>query len=165
MGFGINRTYGSVIAKTIYSTWIISRLLEWKRYFVKTAVRAMFKGESKGVKNRAKIANDISDILVLAVGSFFLVDVLHIHTGVTLKSFFAVGGAGTILLSFASKDLALGLVSGLALQASDKVFEGDLIQFNGIRGTVNRIVSFEVDEIKRISVSFISNCYFILPYF
>lgn len=138
MGFGIKQKYGSSLAKVIYSTWIISRLLEWKRYFVRTTIFALGK-KHKGWKKRAKIANDASDILVLAVGAFSLLDILKIKTGLTLKSFFAVGGAGTIVLSFASKDLAIGLVSGWALQASDKVFEGDLIKFNGITGTVDRI--------------------------
>ncbi len=125
MGFTIETKYSQLAAKGIYTTWIFSRLLQWKRYFVTRAVFAMRKGKKEGKENRAKIANQITDVLVFAICGFFLIDLLKVHAGVFLKSFFTLGAAGTGLISFASKDLAMGLISGLALQASDKIFEGD----------------------------------------
>lgn len=141
MGFGIERKYSQLAAKGIYTSWIFSRLLRWKRFFVRKAVYATKKGNREGKKNRAKIANDITDILVLVVGGFFLVDILKVNVGVTLKSVYALGGVGTLLTSFASKDVAMALVGGLALQASDKLFEGDTVRLaNGIEGRVDQIV-------------------------
>lgn len=102
---------------------------------------AIRKGNPEGKKNRALIYNKVTDFIVVLSGISFLLDVLKVKTGVTLTSFFAMGGAGTVLISFASKDLVMAWVSGLALQASDKMFEGDIIKFNNIQGQVNHIVS------------------------
>jgi len=49
-----------------------------------------------------------------------------------------------VVISLASKDIASEIVSGLALQASDKVYEGEKVLFgNGLKGYVDRIGIFE----------------------
>ncbi len=143
MGFTIPKEISQCAPQAIYTAWMFFRLMKWKRFVVTRAVFAVNKGELEGKKNRAEIANKISDLIIVAIGLFFLMDLLHVNTGITLKSFFAVGGAGTVLLSFASKDLAMAFVSGLALQASDKLFEGDTVKFNGIIGHVDHIVRMQ----------------------
>ena len=146
LGFDIQKKYNQLIAKGIYSLWMLQRLIRWKRFIVKKTVYAIkTKCTPEKKKNRAAIANKLTDIIAIVAGGFFLIDVLKIKTGVTLKSFFAVGGAGTILLSIASKDLVIAMVSGLALQASDKMYEGDVIRFGNIDGRVDHIVSFIFD--------------------
>ncbi len=141
LGFQISQKYSKMAAKAIYSSWMLARFLQWKRYVVKQTVYAIKKGNPEGKKKRADIANKITDIIVMGIGASFLIEVLEVETGICLKSFFAVGSAGTIVVSLASKDVALAMVSGLALQASDKMFEGDTIRFGSIDGTVDHIVS------------------------
>jgi len=96
-----------------------------------------------------------------------MVDVLKVKSGVTLRSLFAVGGAGTVFLSLAVKDIASEVVSGLALQASDKVYEGEKVMFgNGLKGTVDQIDEYADSFLKvivdvRINVTPDSDtCYF-----
>ncbi len=141
LGFHIKQNYSNVVAKAIYSCWILARLITWKRYFIEKMVCAIRKGNPEGKKNRAIIANKITDILLVGMGASFLLDILQVETGICLTSFFAVGSAGTILVSIASKDIAMAMVSGLALQASDKMFEGDTIRFGSTEGRVDHIVS------------------------
>lgn len=141
MGFAVKKEHTRVIPQVIYTLWMFFRLMMWKRFVLTQAVFAKNRGRLQGKRNRAQIANKITDLIMVAIGAFFLIDLLQINTGITLKSFFAVGGAGTVLVSFASKDLAMAVVSGLALQASDKMFEGDLVKVKDIIGKVDHIVS------------------------
>mmetsp|Transcript_5030 Transcript_5030/g.6506 ORF Transcript_5030/g.6506 Transcript_5030/m.6506 type:complete len:472 (+) Transcript_5030:97-1512(+) len=139
LGFEIEKKYSQFAAKLIYSTWFFTRALNWKRYVVNQIFIVANRGNEQGSKNRAIIANKISDIILFAACGFLLIDILNLQPGVALKSFFAVGGAGTVLISFASKDVAMAMASGLALQASDKMFEGDLIKCGDIIGNVDHI--------------------------
>lgn len=57
--------------------------------------------------SRATTVNNILDVVLWGGFISSLLDILQIQAGVFLNSFFAVGGAGTLLLSFASKDMAM----------------------------------------------------------
>mmetsp|Transcript_22405 Transcript_22405/g.33161 ORF Transcript_22405/g.33161 Transcript_22405/m.33161 type:complete len:446 (-) Transcript_22405:96-1433(-) len=149
MGFKGVTQYSPHIAKAIYTIWMFLRFNALKQFFVFKAfgVSTLKDREDQGKRGsyaRAKIVNKFFDIVCI-VGCFFvMVDVLKVKSGVTLRSLFAVGGAGTVVLSLAVKDIASEVVSGLALQASDKVYEGEKVMFgNGLKGTVDQIGLFE----------------------
>jgi small-conductance mechanosensitive channel len=137
------------VAKGIYTIWMFSRFNTFKKFLVfKTfGVSSSKEREDprrKGHFARAKIVNNILEIVCVAAWFFVMVDILNVRSGATLKSLFAVSGAGTVVLSLATKDIAAEVVSGLALQASDKVYEGEKVVFgNGLKGYVDRIGLFE----------------------
>ena len=145
MGFQKINQYMPSVAKGIYCLWMFSRLNTFKRFVVfksfgvgTAANRNLLKNRSKYA--RAKIVNKIFDIVCYAACFFVMVDILQVKSGVTLNSLFAVSGAGTVIISLATKDIALDIVSGLALQASDKVYEGESVSFgNGLKGCVDQI--------------------------
>jgi small-conductance mechanosensitive channel len=149
MGFKDATQYSPYLAKAIYTLWIFMRFNALKQYLVFKAfgVASAKEREDLGKRGpfaRAKIVNKILDILCLAACFFVMVDVLKVKSGVTLNSLFAVGGAGTVVLSLAVKDIVSEIVSGLALQASDKVYEGEKVMFgNGLKGHVDQIGLFE----------------------
>ena len=68
----------------------------------------------------------------------------EVETGIAVKGLFSVGATGTLILGLASKDIATQLMSGLMLNLSDKMFEGDTIQLpNGKVGKVDHMGWFE----------------------
>jgi small-conductance mechanosensitive channel len=67
-------------------------------------------------------------------------DVLAVETGRAVSSIFALGSVGTLVLSLASRDIASQLVSGLAVTASRRFFEGEEIELgDGTRGSVAKM--------------------------
>ena len=90
---------------------------------------------------RAKIADHLLDGAVYIALAFSLFGLLQVEAGLTLRSFVAFGSAGTLIFSLASKDLATQLVNGLALSASDKVYEGEQVIFgNNVSGVIQKMV-------------------------
>ena len=141
LGFSV-QNHSQLCAKTIYTAWLFTRINGLRKYLVAKAFRYNGPDDKKKLRNhgRAQVINTVFDILLWVAFVSSLLDVLKIKAGLFLSSFFAVGGAGTLVLSFASKDMAMQFVSGFALQASDKVYEGEEVQFgNGIQGNVIRM--------------------------
>ena len=149
MGFQQINQYMPSVAKGIYCLWMFSRLNTFKRFIIFKSFGVSTSANRKNLQNRskharAKIVNKILDIVCYAACFFVMVDILQVKSGVTLNSLFAVSGAGTVIISLATKDIALDIVSGLALQASDKVYEGESVSFgNGLKGCVDQIGLFE----------------------
>lgn len=141
IGFNV-QNYSKLTAKAVYMTWIFTRINRLRNYLVSKAFR--YNGpDEKRRRMSVTRANTVNKLLDFAIWGTFIagmLDILNVKAGMFLNSFFAVGGAGTLVLSFASKDLAMQFVSGFALQASDKVYEGEEVQFgNGIKGTVLKV--------------------------
>lgn len=149
MGFQAISQYSPNIAKAIYTVWIFSRVSSFKRFMVFKffAITNLADKEDPGNRGflaRANIVDKFLDIFFIASCFFVLIDVLKIQSGCTLNSLFAVSGAGTVMISLASKDIIMEVLSGLTLQASDKVFEGEKVEFgNGLKGYVDHIGLFE----------------------
>lgn len=149
IGFKAATKYSPMCAKVIYTVWMFSRFNTFKKYLVYNAFRVSdsklaVRVENRAAFARAKIVNNILEIILFAACLFIMVDLLHLKAGVALNSLFAVSGAGTLLASFASKDIAMEVVSGLSLQASDKIYEGEKVLFgNGVKGVVVKIGMLE----------------------
>jgi len=149
LGFQAATTFSPYIAKAIYTMWMFKRFSRVVHYLVFKSFGVVSSKdkedpEKRGSLARAQIVNRLFEMLCLAGCFFAMVDVLKVKSGASLKSLFAVSGAGTAVLAVASRDIASSVVNGLALQASDKVYEGEKIMFgNGIKGTVEKIGLFE----------------------
>lgn len=141
IGFNV-QNFSKLTAKAVYMTWIFTRINRFRNYLVSHAFRYNGPDEKRRRRSvtRANTVNKLLDFAIWGTFVAILLDVLNVKAGMFLNSFFAVGGAGTLVLSFASKDMAMQFVSGFALQASDKVYEGEEVQFgNGIKGTVLKV--------------------------
>lgn len=152
IGFSRVTVFSPYLAKAIYTLWIFLRVNKLKRFLIFKAFGISHQAledlstnpSMRGQLARAKIINRILELLCLAGCFFVMIDLLKVKSGVTLKSLFAFSGASTVIFSLAVKDVAIEVVSGLALQASDKVYEGEKVLFgNGLKGTVDQIGLFE----------------------
>jgi len=140
LGFNV-KNYSQIIAKVIYTTWFFDRLRSLKKYLIFKLLNVLDqRGARKfhpGAYGRANILNHLLDAVIIASMTLSILDVLQVEGGLALKSAFAFGSAGTLVFSFASKDLATQLVSGLALSSSDKVYEGEEVAFgDGTKGVI-----------------------------
>ena len=89
---------------------------------------------------RRQIIDRLMDALLLALAGVAVVDILSVDLGIAGLSVFALGGASTIIVSLAAQDMAKQIMSGLLLSASDRIYEGDVVEFsNGIKGTVAKL--------------------------
>ena len=157
MGFDIGENYSNAIAKVVYTVWTFSRINSLRIYCVyrlfgissvpKSAQdkEMILTATNKASYARAGITNSVLDVVFLFLVGLSVLDVLKVKLGMALKSFFAVSSFSTILLSVASGDIAKQAVNGMALQASEKFFEGEKIQVsdtenNIIRGTIETMV-------------------------
>jgi small-conductance mechanosensitive channel len=70
----------------------------------------------------------------------FLLDILNVEMGAGFTSIFAFGSAGTIVMGLATKDIAAMFVSGMTLTTSNRISEGDDVNFgDGTNGTIQHI--------------------------
>ena len=159
MGFDIGENYSNAIAKVVYTVWTFSRINSLRIYLVyrlfgissvpKSSAQdkeMILTATNKASYARAGITNSVLDVVFLFLVGLSVLDVLKVKLGMALKSFFAVSSFSTILLSVASGDIAKQAVNGMALQASEKFFEGEKIQVsdtenNIIRGTIETLNS------------------------
>jgi hypothetical protein len=108
IGFNV-QNHSKLCAKTIYTAWLFTRINGLRKFLVGKAFRYNGPDEKRRrkVHTRAQVVNQLLDILLWGAFVSSLLDVLKVKAGVFLNSFFAVGGVGTLLLSFASKDIAM----------------------------------------------------------
>lgn len=129
LGFKIPRGFNVCTAKILYLLWGAYRLAKFKRYFL--------------IKKRGKAGatNKVIDAFIAVVTALGVMDVLSVHTGLAVQSLFALGGAGTLIVSLGSQNLASQLVNGLAIASTGKFYEGETIVVgeNGSRGTVEKM--------------------------
>ena len=133
-----------VYAKAAFSIWTLRRFLEWKRPIV---IRLVSGGSgSRGGGNgssragRADLADKALNGISIALVALAVSDWLSVELGLALTGAVALGSAGTLAFTLASKDLVSQLVSGVFLQATDKMTPGDNVQLGeGSSGKVVRI--------------------------
>ena len=138
MGFDIAQRvdFAYVMARVAYTTWAAVQFAAFKKYLLNKAVQTKHQDKL----GRANLLNQLLDMFVLMVTTFFIIDLLDVEIGAGFTSVFAIGGVGTLIISLASKDIAEQLLSGLVLHVTDKFYEGDLVRFgDGTAGTVFKI--------------------------
>jgi len=132
VGFRIAPNMSATAAKIIYSTWFARRIQIFKRNLIQ---KALSKNAEK--TGQATALNHILNGIIAACLALFVLDVLSVEMGLALTSVVAVGSTATLVFSLGSKDIAAKVVNGLALALSDKMYEGDYVEFcDGMSGTI-----------------------------
>ena len=129
-------------AKILYITWCGQRLCVFKRYLLYKSLNVSGKKDPLG---RLWAINRILDFAIVMVASFILLEILDVDMGMGVKSIFAFGSAGTLVVGLASKDMAAMFVNGLLLTTSNRISENDHIKLgqSGLSGVVEKIGWFQ----------------------
>ena len=118
----------TLFAKLVYATWALSSARVYKRSFFKDFVkRAAPRTMKKGKTGVVAFLDKVSDVFLFIVLALVWIDILQIKIGKGLSSVFALGGAGTFVLTLATQDLAKKAMVGLSLSASEAFQVGDTI--------------------------------------
>ena len=130
VGFNV-QNHSKLCAKTIYTAWLFTRINGLRKYLVAKAFRYNGPDEKRRRQalTRIHVVNNIFDILLWGGFVCSLLDILKIKAGVFLNSFFAVGGAGTLVLSFASKDIAMQVSAAAVWFNACIIFHSFLTQY------------------------------------
>lgn len=136
MGFNFSRigNLSQGFAKILYIAWAAQRLSVFKRYLL-----AQTFSRQSGKLGRATIVDRLADGIIYIITALFLLDILDVEMGIGVRSIFAFGSAGTLVVGLASRDLAAMFVSGLTLSTSDRIREGDHVRFGD--GTTGKVVT------------------------
>ena len=111
----------------------------FKHYLIVQAVSSS-EGVMAGRMGESAVVDRFFNLAIGLFAALFVLDLLEVEMGTGLKSMFALGGAGTLVISLASKDLAEQFISGVFLHASDKFYEGDYVTLgDGTAGVVSKI--------------------------
>ena len=145
------------VAKIIYTVWAATRLCAIKQYLLnKWAPRLLFRvdsrvaelgeNEERKVQKKALLVQKITlidkavDVAVYICTGFVLYDVLDVEMGVGATSVFAFGSLSTVLVGLASKDIATMFFNGIAMGVSNRIQEGDYVEFgDGTTGKIQKI--------------------------
>jgi hypothetical protein len=136
IGFNVPLDMSSVVARVSYFAWGAWKLAHLKQKLLMRAVRV----KSPEMLGKNRIYDRLANALLVSATALWILDVLAVETGRAVSSIFALGSVGTLVLSLASRDIASQLVSGLAVTASRRFFEGEEIELgDGTRGSVAKM--------------------------
>ena len=124
---------GQSLSKIVYIAWAAYRLSILKRYVLSQAVE-----RHPDRLGRVSLVDKIVDAIIYMVTAMFVLDVLDVELGAGVRSIFAFGSAGTLVVGLASKDAASMLVSGITLSTADRIAEGDHVRFGD--GTAGKVI-------------------------
>eukprot|EP00550_Attheya_septentrionalis_P008918 CAMPEP_0198288990 /NCGR_PEP_ID=MMETSP1449-20131203/7327_1 /TAXON_ID=420275 /ORGANISM="Attheya septentrionalis, Strain CCMP2084" /LENGTH=455 /DNA_ID=CAMNT_0043987243 /DNA_START=159 /DNA_END=1523 /DNA_ORIENTATION=+ len=120
-------------AKTIYTVWVVKKFLAFKQILLcrinKVSIDDM---------GRVELLDKIINGVTVAIAALLLLDFLAIKTGKALSGVFAFGSIGTLAFTLASQGLVKELLSGFALNFSDKMYVGDNVKFGD--GTSGKVI-------------------------
>ncbi len=118
-----------IASKLMYSTWIAFKVRNY-RIGSRFLARARF----------ISVVDKLSDFFIFGILATVWIDILNIKTGAGLSSIFALSGAGTLTLTFATQDILKKALGGLALASSDNFAIGDnIVLGDGTTGVVKNI--------------------------
>jgi Mechanosensitive ion channel len=125
-----------VFAKTSFSLWALRQFLHQKRSFLQQKL-----GRGRSTLSSATIDLVDKSVNVICVGFMALLisDWISVELGLAFKGAVTLGGVGTLAFTLASKDLAAQLVSGIFLQAGNKMKSGEKVALGGSTGKVVKI--------------------------
>jgi len=122
-------------AQGSYTLWTANRVAALKRLLLRKWVNAH--PETFG---RMKVLNRLADAVIYGLTIFVLLNILQLQMGLAMQSFLAVGSVGTLAMGLASKGIAQEVINGLMLASSDRIYEGDDVQFgNGESGKIENL--------------------------
>lgn len=126
-----------IASKLMYSTWIALKLRNYRigSRFLARAIKV-----KRNKQNMVSFVDKVSDFFIFGILATVWIDILNIKTGAGLSSIFALSGAGTLTLTFATQDIVKKALGGLALASSDNFAIGDnIVLGDGTTGVVKNI--------------------------
>jgi small-conductance mechanosensitive channel len=121
-----------IVATVFYTAWIVRKASQIKKWLL-----CRMWGTSPEMLGRLDVVDHLADAFLLVVAILFVTEMLSVELGLAGKSIFAFGSIGTLVFSLGAQGLVSNFLNGLLLAASDRVYEGDVVEFgNGIQGTV-----------------------------
>ena len=128
LGFKIPKGLNVCVARLLYLFWAAFRLVKFKKDLL---IRKT---------GKAGAYDKILDAVIAFTTAFSAMDILSVQTGMAMQSVFALGGAGTLIASLGSQNLASQIVNGFAIAATGKYYEGEKVIIDGkIVGTIERM--------------------------
>lgn len=125
----------NLFAKVLYTSWIAARIQSFKTHFLSRFLR-----KCPEECDKVLMVNRILDLTVLALLVVKIMGYFAMETGVALGSIAAFGTTSTLMISFASQELAKGVANGIEMAASDRFFEGDNVHFgDGTQGYIVKL--------------------------
>ncbi|KAL7500393.1 hypothetical protein ACHAWT_008147 [Skeletonema menzelii] len=125
----------TLFAKVLYTSWIANRMQRFKTYFL-----TKFLHNCPEECDKVQLVNRVLDLTVLALLVVKIMGYFAMETGVALGSIAAFGTTSTLMISFASQELAKGVANGIEMAASDRFFEGDNVHFgDGTQGYIVKL--------------------------
>ena len=122
-------------AQSAYSVWLAYRFKHFKKSLVRRYV-----SRHPDTFGRMQIINRLMDAFLYAITALLLLNIWDVQMGVALHSFLAFGSIGTLTVGLASQGIAQQVLHGLLLASSDRLYEGDSVQFsNGKSGTIVKL--------------------------
>lgn len=90
---------------------------------------------------RIHVIDRLTDVGLMLLTIFILLEILNVKMGVAVKGVVAVGSIWTVVVSLAVKEIVSNFIHGILLSASDRIYEGDSIRLpeSDFRGTVARL--------------------------
>lgn len=110
----------NLFAKILYTSWIARRIQCFKTYFL-----TRFLNSCPEDCDKVQLVSNVLDLTVLALLIVKIMGYFAMETGIALGSIAAFGTTSTLMISFASQELAKGVANGIEMAASDRFFEGD----------------------------------------
>lgn len=120
----------------IYILWGFKRLSALKLYLL---TKIMVNTDIINDPGRLQIINRLSDYVLIFFAIFAFYEVLNVEMGYSVKSLLAAFSFGTAVVSLATKDIITNFLNGIILNASDRIYEGDIISIQGDIKKVNRL--------------------------
>lgn len=132
----------SAISTTLFTIWAMFRIMALKNIALAILFDRFLHIKAKS-QRLTKLTRKISDYSIYIGTVFIVCKSLGINCGAALNALFAFGGAGTLTLSLASKDILKQFLSGISLSLLDSFEVGDKIITNGgSLGTVEKIGAY-----------------------
>lgn len=125
-------------AKIAFTSYFAFKLKKLKRQLIKQALNIESSSEDDITIGAANVYNKVANVVLYIMEFLFLLDPMEIDINKVLKSLFAFSRIGTLVLTYASKDLVTQAVMGFKMSISDKFFEGEYVKLGD--GTMVRIV-------------------------
>lgn len=135
LGFSIPNGFNVCNAKILYLLWGAYRLAKFKKHLLI---------EKRG---KAGVTNKVLNVFIAVISALGVLDILSVNTGLAVQSLFTLGGAGTLIVSLGSQNLATQIVNGLAIASTGKFYEGEKIVVGDERvvGTVEKMSLMATD--------------------
>ena len=142
------------ISGLLYATWGAAVVRDYKSGVIEAFVKKTARSR-RGAKDLVLVYEKLSDFFLILVLVTLYGNMLNVKFG---SGAFALGSAGTLVISLSIQDILKRMVNGLMLSASDSFTVGDSILLgDGTSGTVTRMRWLET-EIRGMSPGLLCPC-------